>query len=537
MFERIDLSETTTKEEYKPLYDSLMRRLVVLQQEARQKGIGLVVLFEGWEGAGKGSRISDLLYNLDARSTKVHVTPKLDELYGYTDNAKARENDVAPVRGADETYPFMREFWKSLGPRGNMTIYDRGWYFSAMQRLVYRDRNFLTRNQKKAADLSAARSSQELARYYLEAIGDFERQLVSDGYLVIKFFIHISQKEQARRLKDLLEDKQLCWHTSKADLTRNREYPKIYKVFDRLLGETDYDYAPWVLLNGEDKRSTNLSIVQTIVDALEDACAHRCDSVTASASSSPIVLTSRFDSVDNPPVIDKIDHTLVLSEDEYRSALDSEQKKLKRLQFDLVCRKIPLMIAYEGWDAAGKGGNIKRVAQALDARNYRVVPSPAPTPDELAHPFLWRYWTRLPRAGDVAIYDRTWYGRVLVERVEGLAQPDEWARAYDEINEFERELIAWGAILFKFWVNVSPEEQLRRFKERAADPEKQWKITDDDWRNREKYPLYKEAADDMFRLTSTPRAPWTIIESDNKYYARVKALRLINGAIEARLVF
>ncbi len=186
-------------------------------------------------------------------------------------------------------------------------------------------------------------------------------------------------------------------------------------------------------------------------------------------------------------------------------------------------------------DAAGKGGSIKRVAQAIDARAYTIFPSPAPTKPELLHPFLWRYWTRLPKAGHVGIYDRSWYGRVLVERVEGFASPREWARAYDEINEFEQEMANWGALLLKFWVNVSPDEQLRRFQERQNDPMKQWKITDEDWRNRDKYPQYEAAINDMFRLTSTPHAPWYVLESDNKYYARVKALKIINEQLEKRL--
>lgn len=197
--------------------------------------------------------------------------------------------------------------------------------------------------------------------------------------------------------------------------------------------------------------------------------------------------------------------------------------------------RVPLVIMYEGWDAAGKGGNIKRVAQALDARAYTIIPSPAPTKPELAHPHLWRYWTRLPKAGHVGMFDRSWYGRVLVERVEEITPPERWAQGYDEINEFEHDLVDWGAILLKFWVDVSDEEQLARFKARQEDPAKQWKITPDDWRNREKYPQYKSAIDDMFRLTSTTYAPWITLESDDKKYARIKALKIIVEALEERL--
>ena len=227
--------------------------------------------------------------------------------------------------------------------------------------------------------------------------------------------------------------------------------------------------------------------------------------------------------------------TVELNGETYKVELKAQQERLNRLEMEMYQTRIPLMIMYEGWDAAGKGGNIKRVAQALDARAYTIFPSPAPTKPELLHPHLWRYWTRLPKAGHVGIYDRSWYGRVLVERVEGFASVSEWTRAYDEINEFERDLVRWGAILLKFWVDVSPEEQLRRFRDREQDPAKQWKITDEDWRNRDKYPQYKAAVEDIFRLTSTPFAPWIILESDDKRYARVKALKIINDALEARL--
>ena len=243
----------------------------------------------------------------------------------------------------------------------------------------------------------------------------------------------------------------------------------------------------------------------------------------------------RPSTLDEVPSLDDVTYDNEIDNETYRRELKAEQKKLRGYHDLLHEKHIPLLIAYEGWDAAGKGGNIKRVARGLDARGYRVIPSAAPSWVELHHPFLWRYWINLPRNGHIAIYDRTWYGRVLVERVEGLATKDEWRRAYDEINEFEWDLQQWGAILIKFWIDVSPEEQLKRFTDRQNNPMKSWKLTDEDWRNRDKYPQYKEAIDDMIRLTSTEFAPWQIIESDNKYFARVKALKIINKTIENRL--
>jgi polyphosphate kinase 2 (PPK2 family) len=245
--------------------------------------------------------------------------------------------------------------------------------------------------------------------------------------------------------------------------------------------------------------------------------------------------SSRFAIVSDHPTLKGVDYHLRLEPEQYRTQLKQEQKRLYNLELEMYQKRVPLILMYEGQDAAGKGGSIKRVAQALDARAYTIFPSPAPTKPELMHPFLWRYWTRLPKAGHVGIYDRSWYGRVLVERVEGFASPAEWARAYDEINEFELDLTKWGAILLKFWVEIDREEQMRRFQARADDPNKQWKITEEDWRNRDKYPQYREAVEDMFRLTSTEFAPWIILESNDKRYARVKALRIINDALEARL--
>ena len=235
----------------------------------------------------------------------------------------------------------------------------------------------------------------------------------------------------------------------------------------------------------------------------------------------------------------QIDHSKpkprIDSDEEYKAQLKAEQERFYQLELEMYQKRVPLMLMYEGWDAAGKGGNIKRVCQAIDARAYTIFPSPAPTKPELMHPHLWRYWIRLPKAGHVGIYDRSWYGRVLVERIEGFSSTDQWARAYDEINSFEYELVQWGAILLKFWVDITPEEQLRRFEARQADPNKIWKITDEDWRNRDKYPQYKQAVDDMFRLTSTTFAPWIVLESDDKRYARVQALRAINEALENRM--
>lgn len=575
MLETVDFSlEPLLKEDYKARRDELMEQLVVLQQKARNQGVGLVVLFEGWNGAGKGSRISDLMYHLDARATSVSVTENLD--------VKAARSFPGAKYGVTDFAPTMQEFWQALGMRGTMTFYDRGWYTAAVQRMLYTEYGRLSIREDKpkgkkavAAAIAEARDERhiDMLRRYLTSAADFEKQLVDDGYLVVKFFVHVRKEAQKKRLTRLHDDPATRWRVSEDKLARIGNYEEAYRLYDNLLEGSDFAYAPWHLLNGEDKRRANLQIAETLVDALTGALDAQPDDEAAAAAAKAqansagaldeVPLTgrtpedearilegaqreaaeasmrapraSRFRLVDDPPSIEGIDHSLALDPVEYKTQIKAEQDRLNKLEMEMYQKRIPLMIMYEGWDAAGKGGNIKRVAQALDARAYTIFPSPAPTKPELLHPHLWRYWTRLPKAGHVGIYDRSWYGRVLVERVEGFASPAEWARAYDEINEFEQELVRWGAILLKFWVDVSPEEQLRRFHDREQDPAKQWKITDEDWRNRDKYPQYKAAVEDMFRLTSTPFAPWIVLESDDKRYARVKALKIINDALEARL--
>lgn len=540
MLEQIDFdARPMGKDEYKRRYDALIAELVVLQQRAVTQGAGLVVMLEGWNGAGKGSRISDLMYNLDARATSVYVTPEVD----------AAQVRAFPGRaeGVSGYHPLMQEFWEALGERGHITFYDRGWYTKATEILLAR----------KPSEMVLPA---EGARHFLQSIEDFEQQLASDGYEVVKIFVHVRKRAQRKRLERLYDDKETRWRVPERKLISSKDYDEQYELFDRLLEGSNFAFAPWVLVNGEDKRAANMLIAQTMVDALKAALAKKEErdrahqaqraelseavcglegeaaaEAAARAQHAFAPKSTSFDIVANPPRVETMKRGLVLERDEYKKELKHLQKRLFRLENLMYQARIPLILMYEGWDAAGKGGNIKRVAQALDARAYTIYPSPAPTKPELAHPHLWRYWTRLPKAGHVGMYDRSWYGRVLVERVEEITPPDRWAQAYDEINAFEHDLVDWGAILLKFWVDVSPEEQLARFEAREQDPAKQWKITPDDWRNREKHAQYRSAIDDMFRLTSTAYAPWIVLESDDKRYARIKALRIIVDALEERL--
>lgn len=543
MLEQVDFKkEELSKQEYKERYRTLIEKLVVLQQRAVEKGTGLVVLFEGWNGAGKGSRISDLMYNLDARATSVYVSPDITEA-DY-------KGFVGRKNGVTGFYPLMHEFWEALGERGDITFYDRGWYSKAMEMVLHQSPTELL-------------LPKEGTRHYLESIRDFEEQLVNDGYAVVKFFIHVRKKAQLKRLNKLYDDKETRWRVPEKKLFSVKDYNEAYELYDRLLEGSNFSFAPWVLIDGEDRRRANITIAETMIAAIEGALDAQEKDVARQAEETAVLTidetnlkeegqlsdaaakaaaqhafapeSSRFEIVRDYPTVDTMDHSLTINPSDYKKELKKLQRELFRLENLMFQARIPLIIMYEGWDAAGKGGNIKRVAQALDARAYTIIPSPAPTKPELAHPHLWRYWTRLPKAGHVGMFDRSWYGRVLVERVEDITAPERWAQGYDEINEFEHDLVDWGAILLKFWVDVSDEEQLARFKARQEDPAKQWKITPDDWRNRDKYEQYKSAIDDMFRLTSTTYAPWMVLESNDKKYARIKALKTIVRALKDRL--
>jgi len=518
------------KAEYKPKYDALINELIILQQRAREKELGVVVLLEGYLLAEKGTRLSELMSNLDARAVRVEALDT-DVLGTY------RKMIALGMKTKGEEHP-MKRFWDGLGQKGVITFYDDGWYT----------------NQTCSAMITAKgdkAKTKEYALQSLEQIKSFERQLAADGYLIIKFFFDLDEKENQKRINNFEKKYKKnaendiiplgsSWNLKDVGGIRKKFAPLFGEIYDNMLEETNDSYAPWVMLNAANKRETRLKMAQTLVDtlknALEQTDAQAENNVQAGdISAAPAEIESRFEIEENYPRFEDFKYDLVCPREEYSIQLKVLQHKLSVLQRKAFLRGIPIIVMYEGWDAAGKGGNIKRLAQALDARGYSIATSPAPTKLELAHPFLWRYWTRIPDAGEMTLFDRSWYGRVLVERVEGFAKPAEWMRAFDEINEFERDLVDWGAVLVKFWVEIDQDEQLKRFQARQENPDKQWKITDEDWRNREKYEPYKVATADMFRLTSTVAAPWTILESNDKCYARIKALTTVIEAIEKKL--
>ncbi len=462
--------------------------LSALQIKVKESKIPVIVLLDGWGAAGKGSVLGKIIKNLDPRFFKVETI----------DQPSAEE----------KRKPFLYRYFKRIPEEGRFTFFDGGWMDDIVTASAH----------KKFTDTDYQNRIVSIKR--------FERTLHDNGYLVLKFFFHITKEEQKERLGKLLKSKDTKWRVSKEDCWQNKHYEDYFTAYDHYLNDTDQSYAPWYIIDSTNKKWAQLQLIETINQGIRTAMANRNTAVP--------ILQNVFPLENVTPLAD-IDLAKELSEEEYRLELEKYQKELKDLQNRLYLKKIPVIIAYEGWDAAGKGGNIKRIASALDPRGYEVQPIASPEPHEKARHFLWRFWTRLPKTGHITIFDRTWYGRVMVERLEGFCTENDWKRAYNEINEFEKELIDWGAIVIKFWVQIDKDTQLARFTERQNTPEKQWKITDEDWRNREKWDEYETAVNEMIEKTSTTYAPWHILESNDKKYARIKALKIVIKELKKRL--
>jgi polyphosphate:AMP phosphotransferase len=357
--------------------------------------------------------------------------------------------------------------------------------------------------------------------------------LIDDGALILKFWLHLSKNAQKKRLKKLEHDPHTKRSVSKKDWLHHKKYDLFTEVAERVISHTDMGYAPWILVEATDSRYRNLTVGRTLLRNLQKRLAQTMPTLTENTTGiNPILPVEESADV---TVLDKVNLSQHLSNKTYQKQLATYQGKLHRLAREAYHQKRSTIIVFEGWDAAGKGGAIRRITQAMDARLYRVISTAAPTDEERAHHYLWRFWRHISRAGTFTMYDRSWYGRVLVERVEGFASEQEWQRAYSEINDFEAQLVEHHNIVIKFWLHIDQEEQLRRFKDREQIPYKQHKITEEDWRNREKWPQYRQAVNDMIARTSTHFAPWTLISGNDKRFARVQVLKTVCDALEAVL--
>ena len=477
-------------EELKQRLKAAEEKLSQQQMKLKEKRLPVLVLIEGWGAAGKGSAIGQIIKNIDPRFFKVFSMPSTP-----TEEERRR--------------PFLYRFFEKIPEAGKFTFLDSGWMDQIMKE----------RLDGKLDDKAYAQR--------VDSVKRFERGLTDNGYLVLKFFFHISKKEQESRIEALLSEKDTAWRVSEGDLWQNRHYDKCLEAFDRYLDDTNTPSAPWYIVNSKSKKFAELQVMETLCMGIETALHNESLAVPLLQNAFPLIKMPKLRDV---PLEGK-----TLDEEEYKKELKELQAKLGQLHNRLYRKRVPVIIAYEGWDAAGKGGNIKRLTGALDPRGFEVHPIASPEPHEKARHYLWRFWTRLPKDGHIAIFDRTWYGRVMVERLEGFCSENDWQRAYYEMNEFEQELHNWGAVILKFWVQIDKDTQLARFTERQNTPSKQWKITDEDWRNREKWDLYEQAVDEMLQKTSTTYAPWHILESVDEKYARIKALHIVIDALEKAL--
>ncbi len=476
-----------TKEERKAAIKGYRKALAARQAKLRDAKIPVIVLVEGWDAAGKGGLINDLISELDPRFVSVF-------------------SQDAALQGA-ERYPFLYPYFNAIPENGKLLFMDSGY----MEESVH--------------GLMSGELDEDAYELYVQSSRRFERTLRDNGYLLIKFFMHISRKEQHKRLSELMDDENTAWRVTENDLWQNEEYKDFRDAYEDFMAATS-EVAPWHILDGESNSHTYYDAYKIICDSIDAALEAGKYNGPAFEEEFPMSEKVRLEDADL---------SLTVSDEEYKKELKALQKRLKELHYEIYRLRIPVVICYEGWDAAGKGGNIKRLAYPLDPRGFEVYPIASPEPHELARHFLWRFWKRLPKTGHVAIFDRTWYGRCMVERIEGYCSENDWQRSYNEMNEFEEELYNWGAVILKFWIQIDQDTQLERFTDRQNTPEKQWKITEEDWRNREKWPQYQQAVSDMLEKTSTDFAPWHVIESKDKHYARLKVLRLTIAALEAAI--
>jgi polyphosphate:AMP phosphotransferase len=489
----LDLSQKLTKDAYKARMDEAKARLGRLQRRAREAGLPVIIVFEGWNGAGKGTLINNLILAMDPRGFSVF--------------------SIKPPTEEEIMRPFLWRFWTRLPENGRMAIFNRSWYGRVL---------------KERIDKKVNKEDGALA---FEEIKEMERQLIDGGAIIIKFFLHISKKEQKKRFQKLLARPSTRWRITEEDWKEHAHYKQYCKTIETMLENTTTMEAPWTPVAAHDLRFATITIFDTVVAAVEGALVKASRPMPKKKPAA----SPRGSSNAKQSPLDAADMSLNLGPLEYERQLKKCQNKIWELEHEIYGKRIPICIVFEGWDAAGKGGAIKRLAAGLDPRGYDVMPFAAPNDIEKRHHYLWRFWNKLPKAGHITIFDRSWYGRVLVERVEGFCSESDWRRAYDEINETEAQWTSSGMTLVKFWLHIDEKEQLRRFNERQGNADKEWKITDEDWRNREKWGLYKCAVDDMILKTGTTHAPWTIVEANSKFHARIKVLKTVIETIEEAL--
>lgn len=514
MFRTAELGRTVEKKDYKEREAILRQELLEVQQELREAGrFPVVIVFAGVDGAGKGATVNLLNEWMDPRWL-------LTRAYGE------------PSDEERERAEYWR-YWRDLPPKGRIGLFLSSWYSQPVLRKAYGEIDMADFDER------------------LDQIINFENELAEDGAVILKFWMHLSRDAQKRRLKALEKDPLLRWQVTDRDWRHWRMYDQFLEAAERTIMRTSTGQAPWSIVEGLDANYRSLTVGAVIRDAVRKRLAEsqmehelraewrsKLESAQLTAVSAPEGAAAEGGEVESQPlitVLSGLDMSMRLSKGEYKSELIKYQAKLNLLHRKALEKGRSTILVFEGPDAAGKGGAIRRITAALEARHYQVIPIAAPTDEERAQHYLWRFWRHLSRAGRLTIFDRSWYGRVLVERVEGFAAEAEWRRAYAEINDFEAQLIEHGTVLLKYWVHITKEEQLARFNSRAETPYKQWKLTDEDWRNRERWDDYELAVNDMVEHTSTHTSPWILVEGNDKLHARIKIIKSLCDKLEAAL--
>jgi polyphosphate:AMP phosphotransferase len=495
MFEAAEVGAQVSKADYEAALPQLRTDLINAQFDLLKADFPVLMLVAGDDRVGCNEALNILHEWMDARYLQTSV--------------------FGPMTEEEASQPRFWRLWRALPGRGQFGIFAGSW---ATEVIAWRLREEID----DAGFDHLCKHAQGL-----------EKLLVADGALVLKFWIHLPKRELARRVKKADKRKgRRCWQIEDADRRILEHYDDALPWLQRFLRLTDWSEAPWTIVEGSDDRHRNLLVARTLLERLGKHLAARA------AAPAPVKRAEPPASPKPNPgggILDRLDLDRTLPFDDYRERLARRQGQLDRRVDRARAKGITSVLVFEGWDAAGKGGVIRRITAALDAGEYHLVPIAAPTDEERAHHYLWRFWRRLPRAGEVVIFDRSWYGRVLVERVEGFAPEADWRRAYEEINDFEANLVERGFVLQKFWLHIDREEQLRRFAEREQTPYKKYKITGEDYRNRDRWDAYVSAVDDMIMHTSTDLAPWQLIPANDKRYARVAVIEAICGALKRRL--
>jgi len=489
------MTDMLNKKEWKEASVQLRRDLLDAQfRLLRDARSSILILVEGVDGAGRSETVN--LFNewMDPRHIRTEALGEMTE--------------------ADHHLPAMWRFWQVMPPKGQMGILLGSWYAEPIRACA----------QRQESEASFLHRMNHIQR--------FERMLVAEGVVLVKYWFDLSKQKAVERMQALEADPKTAWRVTQQEKDNLEHYERLVEVAERSMEVTHTDEAPWLRIDGADPLQRSLRAAACLRDVL-----HRAMALPARPRGKPESLSKWLpeDRIIQSAARSEPDAERQLKRKDYEDLLEQWQGRLALLSHDPRMQQRSVVMVFEGMDAAGKGSTIRRLTHALDARFYRVVPVAAPNENERAQPYLWRFWRYIPRHGKAVIFDRSWYGRVLVERVEGYCTPDDWTRAYNEINEYEEELADAGAVIVKFWLSITPAEQLRRFKAREATPHKSYKITKDDWRNRAKWPLYERAVEQMIDRTSTRVAPWHVVASDDKLWSRIEVLRLLCKRLEQAL--